>query len=121
MNNPEKPFMKKRIFLSYGHDEHVSLSVRLRDDLKTRGHDIWFDEQRLQPGHDWEVEIENGIEHLAADKGNAAVVLLLTPHAVRRPDGYCLNEVARALSRGIQIIPVMVVESEPPLSICRIQ
>jgi hypothetical protein len=49
------------------------------------------------------------------------VLLLLTPHSVRRPDGYCLNEVARALSRGLHIIPLMVVESEPPLSICRIQ
>ena len=49
------------------------------------------------------------------------MVLLLTPHAVRRPDGYCLNEIARALSRGLRIIPLMVVVSESPLSICRIQ
>src|SRR5262249_20108782 len=46
---------------------------------------------------------------------------LLTPHSVRRPDGYCLNEIARALGRGLRIIPLMVVDSEPPLSICRIQ
>jgi hypothetical protein len=82
---------------------------------------VWFDAQRLVPGYDWEAEIERGLEHLAADQANAAVLLLLTPHAVRRPDGYCLNEVARALARGLRIIPLMVVESEPPLSICRIQ
>lgn len=117
----EKPFVQKRLFISYGHDKHASLAVRLRDDLKRRGHYIWFDEQRLLPGYDWEAFIEQGIEHLAADKANSAVILLLTPHSVRRPDGYCLNEVARALSRGLRIIPVMVVESEPPLSICRIQ
>jgi hypothetical protein len=110
-----------RVFISYGHDEHVALAIRLRDDLRRRGHDVWFDEERLQPGHDWESFIEKGLEHLAADKQNAAVLLLLTPHSVRRPDGYCLNEVARALSRGLRIIPLMVVESEPPLSICRIQ
>ncbi len=43
-----------------------------------------------------------------------------------RPDagaahGYCLNEVAYALAKGLRIIPVMVVEIEPPLSICRVQ
>ncbi|MBN2449527.1 MAG: TIR domain-containing protein [Lentisphaeria bacterium] len=118
---PEKPFAARRIFISYGHDEHVSLAIRLRDDLRGAGHKVWFDEERLQPGHDWEAFIEKGLEDLAADKAHSAVVLLLTPHSVRRPDGYCLNEVARALGRGLRIIPLMVVESEPPLSICRIQ
>jgi len=116
-----KGFSPKRVFLSYGHDEHASLAERLRDDLKARGHEVWFDVEWLDPGVDWEQRIEAGLEWLAADKQNAAVILLLTPHAVRRPDGYCLNEVARALSRGLRIIPLMVVESEPPLSICRIQ
>jgi len=116
-----KASQPKRLFISYGHDEHASLALHLRDDLRKRGHDVWFDEDRLNPGHDWEASIEKGLAHLAADKANAAVILLLTPHSVRRPDGYCLNEVARALGLGLRIIPLMVVESEPPLSICRIQ
>jgi len=118
---PTKPFVQKRLFISYGHDEHIAIARRLRDDLLARGHDVWFDEERLKPGHDWERSIEQGFEHLAANRANAAVLLLLTPHSVRRPDGFCLNEVARALSRNLPIIPIMVVESEPPLSICRIQ
>lgn len=118
---PAFKIKKKRLFLSYGHDQHVSLAIRLRGDLEARGHDVWFDENRLKPGHDWEHSIEQGIMHLAADKANAAVLLLLTPHAVRRPDGYCLNEVAYALGRGLRIVPIMVEISEPPLSICRIQ
>src|SRR5438046_2559795 len=81
---PEKPFNPKRVFISYGHDKHASLAIRLRDDLRARGHRVWFDEERLQPGHDWELFIEQGIEELTADKANSAVVLLLTPHSVRR-------------------------------------
>lgn len=115
------PTRSLRIFLSYGHDEHVSLALRLRDDLRERGHEVRFDEERLLPGHDWELFIEQGLARLAGDKANAVVLLLLTPHSVRRPDGYCLNEVARALAHGLRIVPLMVVESEPPLSICRIQ
>jgi hypothetical protein len=117
----QKPFAPLRIFLSYGQDEHVALALRLRDDLRERGHEVWFDEERLLPGHDWELFIEQGLLRLAGDKANAAVLLLLTPHSVRRPDGFCLNEVARALAHCLRIVPLMVVESEPPLSICRIQ
>jgi hypothetical protein len=28
------------------------LALRLRDDFRARGHDVWFDEERLKPGHD---------------------------------------------------------------------
>ena len=86
-----------------------------------KGHQTWFDKDRLKAGIDWEARIENGFNWLTNDKQNSAIILLLTPHSVRRPDGYCLNEITRGLSRGITIIPLMVIDSEPPLSICRIQ
>ena len=117
----ETPFVPKRVFISYGHDEHTALAVKLRDDLRAKGHQPWFDGDRLPPGQDWERNIEEGLAWAAADKANGAVALLMTPHSVRRPEGYCLNEVARALNLGLRIIPMMVVDSEPPLSICRIQ
>jgi hypothetical protein len=113
--------MGYRIFLSYGHDEHAELARKLKFDLEARGHEVWFDEERLRPGGDWESYIETGIEWAASDPDRARFVLLMTPHSVRRPSGYCLNELARALSRGIRVLPIMVVWVEPPLSICRIQ
>jgi tetratricopeptide (TPR) repeat protein len=110
-----------RIFISYGHKEHAELAERLNQDLLSRGHSTWYDKKDLKTGKDWELFIEKGIDYVSADPQNGRVVLLMTPHAVRRPDGYCLNELARALSRQLSIIPVMVVWCEPPLSICRIQ
>jgi tetratricopeptide (TPR) repeat protein len=111
----------RRIFLSYGHDEHRTLAERLKQDLQARGHDVWFDADRLKPGADWERYIEEGLEWAAATPDQGRVVLIMTPHSVRRPDGYCLNEVARAVSRRLTVLPVMVVWCEPPLSICRVQ
>jgi hypothetical protein len=108
-----------RIFLSYGHDEHTDLALRLKADLVRRGHDVWFDADRLQPGADWERTIEDGLNQVSAAHGK--FLLLLTPHSVRRPDGYCLNELARACSRQLPVVPLMVSTVEPPLSICRIQ
>jgi DNA-binding beta-propeller fold protein YncE len=104
-----------RLFLSYGHDEHLTLALRLKDDLKNHNHEVWFDTDRLKGGADWERYIEDGLDR--AEK----VLLLLTPHSVRRPGGFCLNEVARAITRGLPIIPVMAATVEPPLSIARLQ
>lgn len=112
----------RRVFLSYGHDEHAELAERLKHDLEQRGHEVWFDAERLEPGSDWESYIEEGLNWVAAEPpGGGRVVLLMTPYSVRRPDGFCLNEVARALLRHLTVVPVMVVWCQPPLSICRIQ
>jgi hypothetical protein len=111
---------RRRIFISYGHDEFAALARRLKKDLETRGHEVWFDEDRLKPGEDWEAYIEEGLEWTASKPGRGRIVLLMTPHAVRRPDGFCLNEITRALQRNMLVIPIMVVWCEPPLSICRI-
>ncbi len=106
-----------KVFLSYGHDEFSAEAVRIKADLERRGHTVWFDQQRLRPGSDWEQSIEEGL--LRCDK----VVLLMTPHSVRRPDGFCLNEIAKALEQRKLIIPVLLVEltGGAPVSISRIQ
>jgi hypothetical protein len=110
-----------RIFLSYGHDEHAAVASRLKQDLEKIGHEVWFDLDRLSPGGDWETYIEKGLEFVAEKKGQGRLILLMTPYSVRRPDGYCLNEVARAVQREISIVPVMITPCDPPLSIARLQ
>lgn len=111
----------RRVFLSYGHDEHAALATRLKHDLDAAGLPTWFDVDRLRPGGDWERYIEEGLEWAAETPGEGRFVLLMTPHAVRRPDGYCLNELARAFERGLPVVPVMVATCSPPLSIARLQ
>ncbi|MGV8118237.1 MAG: toll/interleukin-1 receptor domain-containing protein [Candidatus Xenobiia bacterium LiM19] len=116
----EKESKSLRIFLSYGHDEHAVLAQQLKDDFQKHHHEVWFDIERLKPGGDWETYIEEGLEWTASESETGRVVLLMTPHSVRRPDGFCHNEIARAISRGLKFVPIMVVWCEPPLSICRI-
>jgi WD40 repeat protein len=114
-----------QIFLSYGHDEHTPDARRIKDDLEARGHKVWFDDERLRAGRDWEALIEQGLHECDL------VLLLMTPYAVRQRksgdptsrDGYCLNELAKAIEKNKTIIPVLLVtlEDGPPTSICRIQ
>ena len=106
-----------KLFLSYGRDGLADEARALRDALLARGHEVWFDEQRLGVGLDWEHSIEKGLNE--CDR----VVLLMTTHSVRRTDGFCLNELAKALQLGKIIIPVLLEEVPlgAPTSICRIQ
>jgi hypothetical protein len=113
--------MGLRVFLSYGHDEYASAADRISPFLKESGHEVWFDRERLKPGRDWEASIEQGLDWVATVPENGRVVLVMTPHSVRRPDGFCLNEISRALERRLTIIPVMLVWVQPPLAINRIQ
>jgi hypothetical protein len=72
------------------------------------------------PGGDWERCIGEGLEWTGERPGEGRFVLLMTPHSVRRAGGCCLNELARAMARGLPIVPVMVATVEPPLSIARL-
>lgn len=109
-----------RIFLSYGHDEHRDFAMRLAEAFDKRSYKVWFDEKDLKVGAPWEERIEEGLKGVAQDV-DGCMVLVMTPHSVRRPDGYCLNELAYALDLHLPVIPIMLVWTTPPLSIYRYQ
>ncbi|RHY06510.1 hypothetical protein DYB36_007438 [Aphanomyces astaci] len=85
--------------------------------VRSRGHVVWVDVEKLTPGCDWESGIADALTWVKEAQENGRVLLLMTPHALRRPDGYCLNEIARASSLKLNIFPVLVCDSEPPQSI----
>lgn len=58
--------------------------------------------------------ISEGLSWAQEANDSGRMLLLMTPHALRRPDGYCLNEIARAVSLKLAIFPVLVQEIEPP-------
>ncbi len=116
---------REKIFLSYGHDRYAGEILAIKSDLEARGHHVWYDLDRLAAGVDWERYIEDGLQW--CDK----VVLAMTPHSVRRrgaqepasTDGFCLNELAKALQLHKPIIPIQLarLDQGPPTSICRLQ
>ncbi|TKG95383.1 toll/interleukin-1 receptor domain-containing protein [Puteibacter caeruleilacunae] len=118
---PPKPPPPLRVFVSYGHDEYMGFAKNVANELKARDHEVWFDEERLKDGTEWERYIEEGLEWVGEDKSRGRILLIMTPHSVRRPKGYCLNEIAKALDNSMQIVPVMLVWATPPLSIYRLQ
>ena len=118
--DPPKEHQTKclKIFLSYGHDIFAEDALILKEDLERRGHQVWYDMDQLRAGSDYEMYIEKGLQW------SDLVVILMTPHSVRRePEpGYCLNEIAYALGLNKRIVPVLLVylTEGPPVSITRL-
>jgi hypothetical protein len=70
--------------MSYGHDVYEELAIRLDADLRARGHHVWFDKRELLTGTEWSQEIEKGINWVSEGGELGWVLLLMTPHSVRR-------------------------------------
>ncbi|MBW2638227.1 MAG: TIR domain-containing protein, partial [Deltaproteobacteria bacterium] len=70
-------FSKKRqhyVCPDCSHDEYATLAEQLKKDLQERGHEVWFDLDRLKPGGDWEIYIEEGIEWVSEFPGRGCCV-----------------------------------------------
>lgn len=103
------------IFISYGHDDHEKLIKRFAADLEKEGFNVWIDYEALFGSSLWEEQIEKGITQ------SSTVVVFMTAHSMRRPDGYCLDEISYARMLNKTIMPIKVQDVAPPISIARIQ
>jgi len=105
------------LFISYGRDDFKGEAAALADALTQRGHQVWFDRRELCEGWQWEHDIEQGL------RKSDWVILLMTPHSVRRPDGFCLKEITKAAELKRKIVPVLIhdVPGGAPLLICNVQ
>lgn len=74
---------KLNIFVSYGHDKYVTYARKVAEELKIRGHEVWFDEDKLKPGPAWEEYIENGLERVIASGNDGRMLYIMTPHYLR--------------------------------------
>lgn len=112
LKEPTERFYK--IFISYGRNDAEELAHKIASDLTSLGHDVWIDKEQIKTGRSWEEQIEEAI------LSHHIFISLLTPYAVRRPDGVCLDEISMARFHNRKIVPVMVAQCRPPLSIYRL-
>lgn len=87
-------------FLSYSRQQYYTAEL-LALQLQQRGLSIWFDVQQLEPGADWQQDIQTGLEQ------SGAVLLLASRAALDSP--YVEREWKHALSAGR---PVLVALTE---------
>jgi len=74
-----------RVFLCHASPDKTAVRDLYRR-LKADGFDVWLDEERLLPGHEWEYEIRKAVR--AAD----AIIVCLSQQAVTRT-GFVQDEI----------------------------
>lgn len=92
----------EEIFFSYGHDENEAIVRKIRNDLKNRGHHVWYDRIELSHGDPWRRKISEAIQN------SNHFISFLSKHSVRKP-GVCLDEIAIAIGiKGCNINTILV-------------
>ena len=92
--------MKKKIFISYSHVDHIFANTIARYLLR-RGHDVWIDSRQLKVQCKWADDIDTAIRE------SDYVLCILTADSVRRRE--VLREICAALDEGPgKLLPVVV-------------
>jgi TIR domain/YcxB-like protein len=113
-----EPFLGKKekimgqLFLSYARED-ASSALRLFDDLRRAGMEVWLDKEYLLAGQNWKAAIKEAI------RGSRFFVALLSNNSVSKK-GYVQNELKHALEildeypeTTIFIIPIRIDNCNP--------
>jgi TPR repeat protein len=99
-------------FVSYSREDS-EFALRLAQDLKAAGANVWLDQLELVPGHPWDNAIEDAL--LAAP----LMLVVLSPTSVKSEN--VRDEISYALKQGKTVIPVLYMECVIPLRLERKQ
>jgi WD40 repeat protein len=89
-------------FISYGRADSKAFATQLHARLVEAGLKVWFDQNDIPLGVDFQNQIDDGIEKAHN------FLFIIAPHSVNSP--YCRKEIDLALKRNKRIIPLLHVE-----------
>ncbi|NEO33296.1 MAG: TIR domain-containing protein [Symploca sp. SIO3C6] len=90
-------------FISYGRADSKAFARKLHSRLLEAGLKIWFDQNDIPLGVDFQNQIDDGIEK------SHNFVFIIAPHSVN--SAYCLKEIELAIKFKKRIIPLLHVEA----------
>src|SRR5919202_1951329 len=89
-------------FISYGRADSKAFATKLHGELLKEGFKVWFDQNDIPLGVDFQNQIDDGIEKAHN------FLFIIAPHSVNSP--YCLKEIELAIKRKKRIIPLLHVD-----------
>jgi len=90
------------VFISYGRAESKTFATKLYNQLSENGYEVWFDQNDIPLGVDFQTQIDEGI--LKAKN----FIFIIAPHSLKSE--YCLKEIKLAVKNNKRIIPILHVE-----------
>ncbi len=102
------PAAPRAVFVSYSHDDAVA-ARRIAEALRSRGLEVWFDENELRGGDTWDAKIKQQIRDCAL------FLPVISQNTQRRREGYfrlewhLAEERSRLIARGTPfLVPVAI-------------
>lgn len=89
-------------FISYGRADSKAFATKLYERLLQAGQTVWFDQNDIPLGVDFQNQIDDGLEK------SHNFLFIIAPHSINSP--YCGKEIDLALRRNKRIIPLLHVE-----------
>lgn len=89
-------------FISYGRADSKIFATQLYTRLLEQGLKVWFDQNDIPLGVDYQKQIDDGLEK------SDNFIFIIAPHSINSP--YCGLEIELALRRNKRIIPLLHVE-----------
>ena len=90
------------IFISYGREDSKAFAMRLCGQLRQQGFQIWFDQNNIPLGVDFQRQIDDGLEK------SHNFLFVISPHSINSI--YCAKEIDLAVKLNKRIIPVLHIE-----------
>jgi WD40 repeat protein len=90
-------------FISYGRADSKAFATQLHDRLATQNLNIWFDQNDIPLGVDFQHQIDHGITKAHN------FIFIIAPHSVNSP--YCHKEIELARQLNKRIVPILHVET----------
>ncbi|MBX2843758.1 MAG: TIR domain-containing protein [Flammeovirgaceae bacterium] len=90
------------VFISYGRRHSKGFATKLHDALVKENFNVWFDQNDIPLGVDFQEQINDGISKAHN------FVFIISPHSIRSE--YCLREIELAVKLNKRIIPLLHVD-----------
>lgn len=95
-----------RIFISHASNDGT-FAYTLQARLESRGYRVWTDLTYMRTGHEWRLEIDDGL------RGSQAVLVVISPNSIAA-SSYVSYEWAFAFGAGIPVLPILHQPAEIP-------
>lgn len=99
-------------FVSYAREDR-DIALRLADDLRAAGIDVWIDQHNIRAGEQWDQAVERALEQ------SLTMLVILSPDAVQSRS--VMDEVSYSLEEGKRVVPVLHRACKIPLRMRRLQ
>ncbi len=101
-----------KIFICYSRQD-TEFAEKLVGDLRSRGVDLFFDQQDIMPGDEWDTTVEHALDN------TPWLLVILSPDSVASQN--VMDEVGQALSSKKKVIPILYRPCKVPYRIARLQ